>query len=156
MKLKRVYHPYDTWEEIKFNMWGEVDDKAEWLQKAIAFTSDHKQYGHYMLRVTREWPISCENALTDININQMAWIGHAACALAMQCPEDIIRTAWGYLTDEQRLLANKEAERAIQKWSIRYAESKGLHKDMGGSLLPYRDTGRSAKKANEVRPRPVI
>lgn len=135
MKLKRVYHPYTDWEEIRFNMWGEVENKKDWIAKAAQFTSNHVLYGSYMKRVITEWPISCENALTDENINKKAWLGHAACALAFQCPEDIIRLAWGLLTDEQRLLANKEAERAIQDWTISYAESKGLHENMGETLL---------------------
>lgn len=135
MKFERVYHPYETWEEMAHNMWGEVDNQKEWLERAIAFTGDHKLYGSYMMRVIYEWPISCENALTDPQLNKRAWVGHAACALALKCPEDITRKAWGYLTDEQRLLANKEAERAIQAWENNYRKSKNLCGYMGGSLL---------------------
>jgi len=134
-KFKRVYHNYRDWEEIPANMWGEVVDAKEALDRAIDFTSDHKKYGQYMRRVIEEWPFSCENALTDPNLNKKAWIGHAACALAMNIPEDIVRKAWGFLTDEQRLLANKEAARAIQIWSLAYAKDKGIHEELGGSLL---------------------
>jgi hypothetical protein len=135
MKIERVYHPYWDWEEVEFNMWGTVDDRKKWLKKAIEFTGDHKKYGRFMMRVINEWPISCENALTDSMINRKAWIGHAAVALAIQCPEDIVREAWGLLTDEQRLLANKEAERAVQTWENNYLQSKGLCDNVGGSLL---------------------
>jgi len=57
--FKRVYHPFQKWEEVKHNMWGEVDDNKTALDKAILFTSDHKKYGHYMKRVIAEWPVSC-------------------------------------------------------------------------------------------------
>lgn len=116
MKQKRIYHPYTRWEEIKFNMWGDVEDRKSFLEKAIEFTGDHKRYGRYMRKIVREWKYSCENALTDPMLNKRAWVGHAACARAIRCPEDITRKAWGFLTDEQRILANAEAERAIQIW----------------------------------------
>lgn len=135
MKFKRVYHPFHAWEEIRHGMWSDVDDRRCHLDKAIAFTGDAKLYGSYMMRVISEWPISCENALTDSALNQRAWVGHAACAMAIGCPEDITREAWGRLTDEQRLLANKEADRAIRKWRYDYSKDKGLHIDMGESLL---------------------
>lgn len=135
MKLERVYHQYQRWEEIKHNMWGTVADKNEMLEKAIEFTGNHELYGEYMMRVTREWPYSCENALTDCYLSKKAWIGHAACALALNCPEDITRKAWGYLSDEQQLLANKKADEAIQAWEHDYIENKLLCKNMGEQML---------------------
>lgn len=126
MRFNRVYHPYTEWEEMRFNMWGEVSDRKEWIRKAVEFTGNHKIYGSFMRRVVKEWPISCENALTDYSLNRKAWVGHAAVALAIQCPEDIVRQAWGMLTDEQRFLANKEAERAIREWERDYTQGRGL------------------------------
>lgn len=116
-------------------MWGSVSDRRKAFSQAIEFTGDHKLYGSFMVRVTNEWPISCENALTDPHLNQKAWIGHAACALALRCPEDIVRKAWGMLTDEQRLLANKEAARAIRKWKNAYIESRGLRRNLEMPVL---------------------
>ncbi len=155
-KFERVYHPYEQWEEIAHNMWGDVVDRAEYLERAIIFTGNHVQYGHYMMRVINEWPISCENALTDYALSKKAWIGHAACALALGCPEDITRLAWGYLTDEQQFLANQAAERAIQEWSVRYAKSKGILREMGSALLSIWDTGRGDNAADELLPRAIV
>lgn len=121
-------------------MWGDVSDHRAALQEAIEFTGNHKLYGRYMMRVVNEWPVSCENALTDRNLNRKAWIGHAACALAMRCPEDIVRKAWGFLTDGQRTLANKEAARAIRFWEITYCKDRSLLEDLDGPLLSWRDT----------------
>lgn len=135
MKFERVYHPHDRWEEIPAGMWGDVEDRKAWLKKAIAFTSNHKLYGSFMMKVVVFWPISCENALTDSSLNQKAWIGHAACAMAIGCPEDITREAWGMLTDEQRLLANKEADRAIRVWRYAYGKDRGLLPGVGETLL---------------------
>lgn len=93
-----------------------TEEKQSLLEKAITFTGDHVLYGSFMMRVAKEWKYSCEHNLTDPSINQQAWIGHAACALAFGCPEDIVRKAWWNLTDEQRIAANKMADRAIEFW----------------------------------------
>jgi hypothetical protein len=140
VKLKRIWLPIDTWEEIGFNMWGEVANRRLFLQQAVTFTGNHRLYGRYMLRVTTEWPNSCINALTDYNLNRKAWIGHAACALALRCPEDITRQAWGLLTNEQRILANCQAGRAIQSWEMRYRTSLGIRADVESPLLFARDS----------------
>ena len=114
--IERIFHPYWLWEEIKFNMWGSVENRKEFLQKAIEFTGDHLLYGESMMKVAQDWKYSCEHNLSDKQQNRQAWIGHAACALAIGCPEDIVREAWSYLTEGQRLLANLEADRAISFW----------------------------------------
>ncbi len=134
-QIKQVWHDVRNWEEVAHNMWGEVTDKKAALEAAIAFTGDHKLYGHYMAKVCDQWPVSCENALTDPYLNQKAWLGHAAVALAHNIPEDITREAWRYLSDEQKYLANKEAEREIAAWKMRYVQDNGIHKIMGGQML---------------------
>jgi hypothetical protein len=134
-RFPRVYHPFTEWEEVKYNMWGNVSDKKAMTRWAFDFTSDYKLYGSFMFKVVDEWPISCENALTDYFLNRRAWIGHAACALANRCPEDIVRLVWGYLTDEQQFLANEEANRAIRTWEQRYRENKNLREDLGTKML---------------------
>lgn len=141
MKFNRVYHPIDKWEEMTTNMWVPCDGPGGMLAKAIEFTGQHRLYGSYMKRVTLEWPISCENSLTDYRINRKAWLGHAACALAINCPEKITRQAWAHLTDEQRRLANGEAERYIREWEESYAKSLGILDFMGGQMLLFGNTG---------------
>jgi hypothetical protein len=140
LSLPQVWHPVQQWEEIAHNMWGRVTNRADYLARAIEFTGDHKLYGSYMQRVCREWPISAENALTDPHLNHRAWVGHAACALAMNCPEDIVRQAWSHLNDEQKLLANKEASRAIADWRRAYIKNRGLRQAVGETMLPGFDT----------------
>lgn len=116
MSIERVYHPYWEWEEIDHNMWGSVSDRKLYLKRAIEFTGDHRKYGRFMMRVVNEWPKSCNHNLSNTTQNRKAWVGHAACALAIGCPEDIVREAWGYLTQEQQDLANNEADIAIKHW----------------------------------------
>jgi hypothetical protein len=119
-----IWHPYWLWEEFPNNMWGNVKDRKSWLQKAIEFTGDHVLYGSWMMRVANEWKFSCEQNLTKRDMNMKAWIGHAAVAMAIQCPEDIVREAWGYLTKEQQDMANDAAQRAIDYWKERQCQKE--------------------------------
>lgn len=113
-------------------MWGRVKDRQSYLNRAIEFTGNHVLYGQWMMRVIEEWPNTCEHNLTNKTINRKAWIGHAAVAMAIQCPEDIVRAAWGFLSQEQRELANEQARLAIEEWERRHEEIVG--NDGSGSL----------------------
>jgi hypothetical protein len=137
-------------------MWGEVLDRRAAVARAIEFTGDHKLYGSYMRRVTAEWPISCENALTDYSLNRRAWLGHAAVALALQLPEDVTREAWKHLSDEQQLLANKEASRAIQLWELAYIKDRKLHRDVGTQVLFDWYSGQPAAQGRKQRPSSLL
>ena len=121
----RIYHPYWMWEELEHNMWGYVNDKPKFLKAAIEFTGDHKKYGRFMMRVVNEWLYSCEHNLSNKTQNRKAWVGHAAVALALGCPEDIVRSAWSHLTEEQQILANNEASIAIKYWETEICQSAG-------------------------------
>jgi hypothetical protein len=120
LNIKRVYYPYWQWEDYQQGMWRILpkQEEQEYLNKAIEFTGNYKLYGSYMLKVLQEYPISCKQFLTNLSINRRAWIGHAACNIAINCPEYITRQAWKQLTDNQRILANLEADKAILKWEL--------------------------------------
>lgn len=156
MEIPRVYHPVSHWEECNYNMWGDCDDRQKAIRSAIAFTGDHELYGHYMRRVIREWPISCENALTDRFLNRKAWIGHAAAALWGRIPEDVTREAWRHLSHEQQLLANNQAREAIREWEDSYRKGHGLCENMAGEVLPLWHTGPSSNEASRNREGPEL
>lgn len=123
-RLTRIYHPYWEWEEVKANMWGGVSDRKRFLKRAIEFTGDHKLYGRFMVKVADQWNKSCEHNLSNATQNRRAWIGHAACALAFECPEDIVREAWKHLTEDQQYKANKKADEAIEYWENKQCQNE--------------------------------
>jgi len=123
--MKQVYHHYSLWEDYKNGMYNKaIDDKAKMLDKAIDFTGNCNLYGHWMLEVIKIWNISCEHNLTNLSINRKAWIGHAACCMAIGCPEHITREAWGFLSEKQQKDANDKADYAIMKWEENYHGTK--------------------------------
>jgi hypothetical protein len=124
--MKRIYHHHRKREELNSMMWKKAKPKEEktMLKKAIAFTMDTELYGEWMLRVIKEWPLSCEHNLTDNNLNKQAWIGHAAACLAINSPEYITRLAWHYLTEQQQNDANEKADKAIKIWQNNYKQKE--------------------------------
>jgi len=100
-------------------MWRDIDarERTDFHRKAVEFTGNHKLYGSFMMLVIETYQISCEHNLTDIGMNRRAWIGHAACFMAIGCPEYVTRAAWSEITELQRELANNEADKAIKKWT---------------------------------------
>lgn len=120
--MQRVYIPYYLWEEYHCGMWRNVFGKEcqELFNKAVEFTGNAKLYGSYMLRVIEEWKYSCLHNLSCTGMNRQAWIGHAATCIAINCPEDITRQAWHYLTQQQQDDANAQADYAIYKWELKF------------------------------------
>lgn len=120
--MKRIYHHHDKWEEHKYGMWRKVSPEEEktFFDWAVTFTGNTELYGAWMMKVVEQWRYSCEQNLSNRSINRQAWIGHAACALANECPEYIVRLAWWQLTEEQRVDANKKADKAIATWEEKH------------------------------------
>ena len=115
-----IWHPYWLLEEVAANMWGNATHRKTWRDIAIAFTGNADLYGEWMRKVADEWKFSCEHNLTKSG-DKRPWIGHAAVARAIGCPEDIVREAWGYLTPEQQDAANQKASEAIEYWRSKNA-----------------------------------
>jgi len=116
--MKRIWHRYETWEDYQNGMWHLLgkDEEEEFLNSAIIFTGNAELYGSYMMEVIKQWPISCEYNFTCDGLNKQAWVGHAACCIALNCPEYITRQAWRFLTEQQQIDANIQADNAIKKW----------------------------------------
>lgn len=134
--MDQIYHPYHLWEDYLAGMWRKVSKSEEddLLKKAIEFTGNHKIYGHWMMEVVKKWKYACEQNLTDFGQNRKAWVGHAACQMAINCPEYITRMAWGYLSKEQQDLANGVADEAIRFWERSYGIGRS---DYGQELFEY-------------------
>jgi hypothetical protein len=120
--MDRIWHHYKKWEEYKQGMWRNVskEEEKEFLQRAVLFMSDSFVFGWYMKRVVEKWIISCEQNLSATGMNRQAWIGQAACCLAIGCPEYITRKAWWKLTQQQQDKANAKADEAIKIWEVKY------------------------------------
>lgn len=137
--LKQCFHPYTKWEDYKAGMWRDVskEEEEQFFENAVKFTGNPDLYGSWMLKVIEIWKYSCEQNLSDVQINRQAWIGQAACCLALGCPEYITRQAWNTLTKTQQDKANKKADEAIKAWEMKQYEK------ISQSRCFYRNTKQS-------------
>lgn len=98
-----------------------IDREAK-INQCVKFMSDTDVFECFMMTVISDWPLSCEASLTNPQINQIAWLGQAAAAIGIECPEDITKKAWGLLAEEKQIKANEAAKRNIKKWKDDYLE----------------------------------
>lgn len=124
--MRRVYHHYEKWEETKAGLWRRPtgEERQALIANCAVFMADTSAFRRAMERAIEEWPISCEANFTTKSINRQAWLGHAACCIAIGCPEEPTRAAWWKLTQMQRDLADEAAAEVIKIWEQRYKEKR--------------------------------
>jgi hypothetical protein len=66
-------------------------------------------------RVLTEWPIACEQFLSNESINRIAWLGQASMCIETGTPCKY-RSGFMLLSDEQQATANAIADEALQAW----------------------------------------
>lgn len=114
--VKRVYHHCKLLEEAP--MWGtcKPTETDELIQKSFDLLSNPKAFLASCRMVLVEWPYSSEHNLSARVLNRKAWMGWAACYVSHKSTEYTTRSAWRYLTDEQKKLANDIAGQVIEEW----------------------------------------
>lgn len=129
--LARIHHHYEKWEETKAGMWRRPNglERDEHINRCSGFMANTERFRTAMLRVIVEWPISCEQNLTCMDLNRQAWLGHAACCIAIGCPEEPTRAAWWTLTQEQRDAADAAAAEVIEQWEQQHIERERCQSD---------------------------
>ena len=122
--MKRIYHPYQSWEEVPYGMYRmdiESLERDDLVNEAIYLLSNPDKLKLYMQFTIAEWPNSTEHNMTNPSRNKQAWLGQAACCLFAKVPEECTKQAWSMLTDEQREAANAVADDVIENWRKSYA-----------------------------------
>ena len=76
------------------------------------FLSDGTKFHSAMQRVLNEWPIACEQFLSNESINRIAWLGQAAMCIETGIPCKF-RYGFALLTDGQQQIANKFLSRGL-------------------------------------------
>lgn len=127
--MKQYYHKYTDWEDYKNGMYNEVDliKKEELVLKSVELLSDKNLFYSVAKKMIKEWKISAKVNLTNINSNRRSWIGQAACCYNHKCPETLTRIAWGILTEKDRIIANKVADKLIKEYE---RENRKIHKGL--------------------------
>lgn len=118
LQIKRIYHPWTKWEDYRYGFYNSCSgsEKKAKINKVLELFNSEKLTTEYMNRVIKEWKYSCEHNLTNDSLNQIAYIGQAACCLYANIPNTITMEAWSLLDLSIQERANSIAKKVIKKW----------------------------------------
>ena len=123
--MERIYHRYEFWEDYKNGMYNECKQgREDRVRKAAHILGTPEICIEAMQKVITEWKICTEYNLSNIEVNRKAWLGQAACCCYADIHEDETREAWGLLTEQQRIEANRIAQMLINQWQNRHEKEK--------------------------------
>jgi len=117
--VRRIYHPWHKWECYWSGFFKTIApigiDKNMAIKKYSDFLSDDVLFQKAIDRVFLEWPISCEQFLSNESLNRIAWIGQAAMCIETSIPS-CFRAGFKLLTKEKADMANSIADNNLKKW----------------------------------------
>jgi hypothetical protein len=112
---RRVFAPYQEWEDYRSGLYrGRMSDAG--VEAAMQLLAQAERCRPSMVRVVREWPVAASVNLSNTAMNQRAWLGQAACCLAVGSSADETKRAWWQLTEGERTRANACADEVIALW----------------------------------------
>jgi len=117
--MKRIFHPWHLWEDYKHNFYGGVTEdyqKDDTLRLYADFLADLSKFEAALKSITTEWKHSCEHNLSNENMNRVAYLGQASCALAYKVPHSKSMGGYNLLTEEQKQKADALAEKYLNLW----------------------------------------
>lgn len=115
--MQRIFYHYSLWEDYHAGMYDESKDgRAERVKEAVRILGTPEICREAMEKVINEWGKATEYNLSNAEINRKAWLGQAACSCYAGIHEDETREAWGIMTEEQRIEANRIAATIIKRW----------------------------------------
>lgn len=117
--MKRIWHPWDKWECFKAGFYNSLPptgiSKEDALNLYADFLKNTPRFKKAALRVLIEWPISCEQFLSNEHINRIAWIGQSSMCIETGVPSSY-RAGFKLLTEKQQAIANHTAQQIIDHW----------------------------------------
>ncbi len=132
--MKRIYHHYKKWEDFKNGMYNKhsASDEEKLVVLAIDVLTDSDLFFNICLKILKNWKISSDVNLSNINCNRRAWLGQAACSYYAKVPETATRIAWSRMTENEHDEANMIANKVIMIYEANY---KKIYQGMGNEML---------------------
>lgn len=120
--MDRIWHPYYLWEDYKSGFYKSETDlnKDEQIEVSKKLFQDKKEFNTVLRKIIKDWKYSCEHNLTNESLNKIAWLGQAACAYKYKISNDISREGYNLLNKEEKLEADKIAEKVLKRWESEY------------------------------------
>lgn len=124
--MKRVFHPWDKWEDFQHNFYGGVTsdfEKDNTLELYASLLRDLPRFEAALQVITRDWRYSCEHNLTNTALNRVAYLGQAACALTYKVPHSLSMGGYNLLSDEEKAAADAMAQKYLDLWVSKHVDS---------------------------------
>ena len=124
MKIKRIYHSWELWEDHQNGFYNNVSgkDKEKMIEKVIELFTDPNKTREYMIKVVNQWLHSCQHNLTNESMNKIAYLGQGACCLYAGVPSTITMEAWSKVPSEFQDIADSIAIEVLELWEYRHVE----------------------------------
>ena len=117
--MNRIYHHWEKWECVMMGMYKTVapnDMPPDEVKEMYAeFLRDTPRFETALARVINEWPISCEQFLSNQSSNRIAWLGQSSMCIETGIPF-VFRAGFKLLTNEEQRIANATAGQWLKKW----------------------------------------
>lgn len=124
--MKRIYHPYNLWEDWKAGMFDCSRINENTIRAAVGLLRSEKGLYDAMKFVAWNWPFAAAVNLSNHGRNRQAWLGQASCCHKVDANESETKMAWRGLADAERWAANNIADAVIQEWEKRQCQRNQL------------------------------
>lgn len=127
--MNRVWHRWEAWECVPAGM-HDQESLQDPVEAYAEILGNCNRFANAINRVFSEWPVSCEQFLTNTESNRVAWLGQAAVCIETGVGR-AYRRSFYELSEKQQSEANKVAADAIARWdSERELRSGGVRKEV--------------------------
>jgi hypothetical protein len=124
--MQRIYHPWYEWECFKAGFYSS-ETVEHGKEKYAEFLSDLRRFEVGINHVFTSWRKSCEQFVTNENINRIAWIGQSSMCIMHQVPSRY-RGGFYLLSDIQQRKANGLAHKYLLKWIGKHEANRSIHR----------------------------
>lgn len=118
------------------------------IKKYSEVLGDISRFNAAIDGVFANWQVSCEQFLTNVSSNRIAWIGQASVCYDSGVPR-ACRGGFILMDTASQLRANELAGVRLNEWLRGYkAKSSRLRRDVGGSRVFRRNSRRSSSSVD--------
>lgn len=161
--MSNGWHHWETWECIPVGMYETRPpngfDEESALRAYEEFLRDLPRFESALCRVLDEWPISCEQFLSNSSINRIAWLGQSSMSISTGIPA-CFRAGFKLLSDDEQAAANAMADKYFRVWlqtamprkSGIGAPPKGMQNRIGYYVQSWEPRGYETGIPEEVPP----
>ncbi len=133
-RVKQVWHPWHLWECHPAGFYSSAPTDIDGVEGYQIFLSNIPLFRKALQQVVNEWVYSCEQHLTNQQLNRIAWLGQASACIQENLPS-CCRGGFSLLTREEQIRADYTAREFLLCWLKKRPKEKGTARgiSLGGS-----------------------